>query len=158
MLALDEFTIGSFTDAKPLSLVLPRSAYDFKVLVAGTHEEPAYVCLDERAPFSLFGQNEALACSGLIVPGVKIELDAGKAVAEHDKTAGSLIRQGTTAAILVAGHRHYYGLRPVTVVDGLAHVGQLAPAVFPEWQIVLGQGPEKRVLWCSSEARAQAGN
>ncbi|WP_018391340.1 hypothetical protein [Ancylobacter sp. FA202] len=146
MLALDEFTIGSLTDAKPLSLVLPRSVYDNTVLVGGTVDQPAYVCLAGEGAYSLIGRNEAHACCGLIVTAVKIEVDPKKVVSHRDRTAGGLIREGTTLAIVSTGIRGF-SLRTVPLIEGLADVPLSEAAVFLGWQIVLGEGLAKRVLW-----------
>lgn len=151
MLALDEFTIGSLADAVPLSLMLPRSIYDFTVLIGGTAEAPVAVCLDERAAYSLFEWNEGHACSGLIVPGVRIEVDPKQVVSRHDRKAGGLIREGTTLAIVSTGVRGF-SLHTVALIDGLPEVPLSEAAVFLGWQIVLGEGLAKRVLWSAPAA------
>lgn len=149
MLALDEFIVGSLADAIPLALVLPRSAYECTALVGGTADAPLTVCLDGRAPYSVIQRNEAYNFSGIIIPGVRIEVDPKQVYAPHDKKIGGLVREGTTLDIVCTSVRGF-GLSTVRLVQGLPEISHSESVTFLGWQVVLGNGPAKRVLWSVS--------
>jgi hypothetical protein len=75
MLAGNEFTVGTLADARPLSLILPRSKYEETVLVGGSEKEPTAVFVGGRFNFHFFECSNATNWMGLLIPKVHVEVD-----------------------------------------------------------------------------------
>jgi hypothetical protein len=149
MLSVGEFTSGSLSDAHPLALMLPRSQYEEPILVGGDASKRRAVFLGDRHRFQTFQYDRNDNFTGLIVKDVAIELDEETAFdPEIEGTRlGSLVRQGTSLCICASDERSFgRGHTTFPVVDGFAPMPERHRVGFLRWQVVIGQGIEKRVL------------
>lgn len=146
MLSPEEFTVGTVEDASPGSIVLPRGKYDSVVLICEGEEAPVAVFLWPQDGFRFFEAKGTDRWGGVIVPNVRIEVDEASLYNPdtHGHQPGVLVREGTK--LIVRGtSQHSFGRSvPVTVKSGLPE-GK-GSAAFTKWQVVVGQGDEKRVL------------
>jgi hypothetical protein len=157
MLAANEFTVAPLANAEPLSLILPRTRYEETALVGHTSDGPAVVFLSGSRPFEWFACAGNTHWKGLIVPHVRIEVDEAS-VFEPDSISGnigSVLRTGTQLVIRarpIAPH----GYAQIILEDGLPTTQNVA-AGFTTWQVVIGSGHDKRVLWNSdANTRSEA--
>ena len=139
--------------ARGLTLVLPRSSYERACLIVPREEKLVCVCLEEfsrTGPFFAFECDDNDNWRGLLIPEVRIELDE---TSLHDADGryaprGSMARtQGElTLAVEFEGQFHTR-TSGVTILDGLPPCSPHQTACFAKWQVVLGNGDNKRVLW-----------
>jgi hypothetical protein len=144
MLAPHEFTVGSYSDAEPLSLILPRTEYEFPALVGSVNEQPAAILLAGRFAFHFFECAGNDRWKGLIVPNIRVEVDQTSLLAEAP--LGSVVREGTSLAVRGKREEQFDNGAVVVLHDGLVSTGN-HKAAFGRWQVVIGEGPTKRVLW-----------
>ena len=150
MLRLTEFTVDTLPAAKPLSLVLARTRYEGNFLVAGTAEKPTAIKLDGDHAFACWPSSDASNWSGLIVLSVAIEVDPSSIVDTNAGSAplGALSRRGESLCLYSMVNNGFRLSQVVPVLDGvLPPVGKDQSVAFARWQIVLGEGLDKRVLW-----------
>ena len=154
MLSPDEFTVGTFADAKPLSLVLPRTPREETVLIGHLETVPMAVFLSGGDAFLSFESADNQSWSGLIVPKVHIEVDQSTAFnpAAVDVPLGSVLRIDTRLVVEVRTERSFKS-KVVTLHEKLMPTGE-ATAGFYKWQIVIGEGDEKRVLWRTPDPKS----
>lgn len=147
MLAAEEFTVGTLGDAAPLSLILPRNKYEGTVLIGKFKELPAAVFLEGQYAFHFFESADNTSWRGLIIPNVRVEVDE-TSVGDHGDL-GTLIRKSTTLGIRAKRDGGFDDGTTVVLHDGLADTGDQR-ASFQNWQIVVGTGMDKRILWKAS--------
>jgi len=149
MLSASEFTVGSIGKAIPLTLVLPRHEGEEAILIARCSCGPAALFLSENHRFQWFASAHNEHWHGLLVAGVRIEVDETSIFdpARLHAKLGTVVRQGTqlVAQAKPASNRSVNGFEPVVLEDGLAATTDEA-AGFHRWRIVIGSGRDKRVL------------
>lgn len=147
MLTVDEFIPGSLSKAEPLTLVLPRDQHETTVLVVLGEGAKTAVVLGNDSQFTSFECGDVTAWAGLMIPGVRIELDETSVFLphRHGEPLGAMIRRGTSLTIACKGEWASQR-RHVVVTDGLLPAEQDQQVGFLRWQVVLGEGAEKRVL------------
>lgn len=148
MLSAEEFTVGYVADAKPLSLMLPRTRYEHTILVGHVEGKPTAVVLTGQHASLCFECERNNSFGGLIIPGVRIEVDETSLCdpAGMDTPSCSIIRRDTRLAIQAQSERRFGGSTSVTLHDELVSAGE-QKAGFTKWQVVIGEGVTKRVLW-----------
>lgn len=157
MLAANEIMVGSVADAIPLSLVLPRSSYESIALVGQRENVSTVVSLSPTDEFRSFAASDGQNWTGLIIPNVRIEVDETSvfdALNEH-RSFGNIIRLDTQLAIRAKQDSLFARPTLVTLHNGLASTegkSERYQAGFSRWQIVIGEGVDKRVLWETSLA------
>lgn len=144
MLTPEEFTVGTLGDAVPLSLILPRNKYEATVLIGQFKNVPAAVFLDGQFAYHFFESADNTSWKGLIIPNVRVEVD--ETSVSDGGALGSLIRKSTTLGIRAKRDRGFDDGATVALYDDLADAGDLR-AGFHKWQIVIGTGMDKRILW-----------
>jgi hypothetical protein len=142
MLSAREFTVGTFGDAQPLSLVLPRSKYEEIALIGWTEKGPTAIFLSGQHAFQCFESAGNKNWRGLIVPGISVEVDETSLF--DGGGFGVAVRSDTRLAIAGKNDRAF-GAFYVTVHADLPPVHN-EQASFSRWQVVLGEGQAKRVL------------
>lgn len=156
MLKLSEFTVGTLATAKPHSLVIGRYRSESTFLVGGTDENPMAFKLDGQPRFQCWSSKGAYNWGGVIVPNVLIEVDPESLVDTNSGSApaGALSRRGTSLLMYVQDQPGFIRVAPIfdAVLDP---VGEEQTAAFARWQIVLGEGLDKRVL-CSVDVMPKA--
>ncbi|AAB91759.1 conserved hypothetical 17.4 kDa protein (plasmid) [Sinorhizobium fredii NGR234] len=152
MLSPSEFTIGTLGSAAPLSLILPRTKYEATMLVGHVDKAPAAVFLSGEFAFHYFPSTDNDSWRGLIVPGVRVEVDETSVFDQGQTMAplGAAIRIDTRLAIRAKSEHSLSGSSALTIHDKLVSAGDLR-AGFTRWQIVIGEGQTKRVLWQRSD-------
>jgi hypothetical protein len=148
MLSPTEFTIGTYESAKPLSLILPRAGYEIAALIGHINKAPAALLLSGQNAFQCFETAGKDEWRGLIIPNVRIELDE-TSVFEPNQISiplGTLIRVDTRLTIWAKRDHSIGSSTSFTLHDELASINEFR-AGFTRWQIVIGEGREKRVLW-----------
>ena len=156
MLSPNEFTIGSFESAAPSSLVLPRTEHETAAIIGELEGEPTAILLAGQFAFhfiSCAGNNN---WQGLIIPGVRVEVDEASLFDPDYSTSalGSVVRSDTRLVIRAKEERAVRQMTAITLQDDLPPAGNLK-AAFTKWQIVIGAGSEKRVLWHTPEANEE---
>ncbi|EJT04932.1 hypothetical protein [Rhizobium sp. CCGE 510] len=148
MLSLDEFTVGTLADAKPLSLMLPHGQYDEPVLVGHIDAAPMALFLSGQIAFRYFPSADNDDWRGLIIPNVRVEVDETSLLnpARVDVPQGSVVRQDTRLVVEAKPERSLGGSASITLSESLKDVGKLSIG-FGNWQVVIGEGNAKRVLW-----------
>ncbi len=150
MLSPNEFMIGNVGNAKPLSLVLPTNKHEVAMLVGQRNEVSVAVVLSGEHTSLSFESEGNEHWSGLIIPNVRIEIDETSFVDTYssDKPPLSVVRTATKLVIATKSKNSFE--RPskmVTLHDNLMSAGKEFQAAFTKWQVVLGDGETKRVLW-----------
>lgn len=147
MLAPEEFTVGTFTSAPVGCLILPRNRHEATAIVGLLDETPTAVFLGDRHQFHSFPTAGSQNWSGLIIPNVRIEVDESTAFdpAYGNSSLGAMVRAATQLSIYARTERSFGWHAAVPVVSNLpaAYGGGVG---FTKWQVVLGAGPEKRIL------------
>lgn len=148
LLSANEFTAGTFTEAKPLSLVLPRSKSETTALIGRIHDEPAAVLLDGPHAFTFFDTSSASNWRGIIISNVRIELDEESAF-DPDKvdfSPGAIVRSKKEISLCAKAPNSFGSFSFLTMDSNLSIESSLEVG-FLNWQIVLGEGREKRILF-----------
>ena len=152
MLNPAEFFVAPVSAAKEMTLVLPRTEYEHRCLIVAGDEKPIAICLDELHQLGRFlafecGENESW--KGLHIPGVRIELDESSLHDAEGRWAprGSMVRVEDKLSLWVEFEgNHQTRSRTVAIYGKLHPCAPHMSACFLKWQIVLGEGEEKRVL------------
>ncbi len=142
-----EFTVGALDDCLSGSLLLPRTASESPFLIGTTAKGTAALCLGGQFRFVGFECEGNTAWSGIIVPEVQVEVDAASSPELRGRGAsiGCARRQGDKLGILGRGADDGRSLF-IVLANQLAKSGDEA-ANFERWQVVLGAGMDRRVLF-----------
>ncbi|CAN5407436.1 hypothetical protein BH09PSE1_BH09PSE1_11320 [soil metagenome] len=149
MLSIDEFSVGSLAQARPLSLMLPRGQYERPFLIGSKNGKAVAIVLQKDGDFrfNAFGCEGADNWSGLLIPGVALQVDEASLhdLTRRDPPLGSIVRSGTALKIVTTleGWQSQTSFTPV--IEDLPDTGS-ERACFTRWQIVLGTGTDKRIL------------
>lgn len=148
MLAANEFTVGALGEATPLTLVLPYSEYGDAFLVGSSDGEPVAVCLGEGSPFQAFKSAGNDSWGGLLIPGVHIEVDEKSVYDAMSRSPvfGAVLCKGSGLAITAHGE-HSRSMAWSIVLEKSSTTVLNRAAGFRKWNVVLGSGREKRVLF-----------
>lgn len=146
MLSPEEFMVGSFSVAKPGSLMLPRNKHESLALICEGDGESVAVVLGGDYVFHSFPSSKADNWKGLIVPEVRVEVDEGSL---HDpghyrSALGTVVRKETKIMVLSRSSSDFAAYVPVVIKSGLPNC--VDSAGFTRWQVVVGRGDAKRVL------------
>lgn len=148
MLDPSEFTVGTFGDAAPRSLILPRSKYEAAAIVGETSEGAATaVLLEGQHKFSSFTAAGNTHWRGLIVPGVGMEVDEST-LFDPDQSAeraGAVMRAEDKLYIFAISERMFRQVTPVVLCSGLLPAS--GRAAFTKWRVVLRRGQDTYSLY-----------
>lgn len=150
MLAATEFSVGTIGDATPLTLILPRSQYETLVLIGRSEQNgnPAAFFFGERQLFQWFECAGNDHWKGVQIPNVQIEVDETSVFHPEEQwpKAGCVVRHSTVLVAMAkpSSFNSSRATEAVVLVQDLPPASQ--KAAFSQWQIVLGSGPEKRIL------------
>lgn len=158
MLSPEEFTVGSLGDAEPRSLMLQRRRPEEAILIGRLEQHRVAVLLSGQQPFIAFPSDGNHNWKGLIIPEIRIEVDPTSLFDpdRHDAPPGSVIRTDNRLVLRARPEQGGYGEILVTL-HGELPAGAALTAGFTKWQVVIGEGPTKRVLW-STENTASPRN
>ena len=137
--------------AKRLTLVLPRTEYEYRSLIVTTGERPVLFCLDDYPNLGRFLAFECQAnesWKGLHIPDVRIELDE-TSLHDADRTfvpLGAMVRFEDKLILRANFEGHAPPANGSVILSGLPACTTDQRAYFLKWQIVLGEGSETRVL------------
>ena len=146
MLSASEFTVGTLADAKPLSLMLPRSKYEVPCLVGHVDNIPTGVFLSSQFRFHAVEAKDGARWSGLIVPNVRVLIDETSLFDPgQTQTLGAIVRTETSLSILAQKENRFGRTSPVTLEANLPSTNDMS-AGFLRWQVVIGDGTGTRVL------------
>lgn len=135
MLSPNEFTVGSISDAEPLSLVLPRGPYEEIVLIGQTQQGPAGVFLSGQFRFLWLICENNCAWKGVIVPNVDVEVDmASLCDPGRGRRVGALVRTADTLGVHAREQHHAGAITTVTLRSGLMPAAERAE--FSKWRVV----------------------
>lgn len=153
MLDPSEVFVAPICAAREMTLVLPRSEYEHRCLIVTAGEKPIAICLDELqriGRFLAFECDENDNWKGMHIPGVRIELDETSLHDAEGRYAprGSMVRVEDRLTLWVELEGQYQTRsHAITIHDKLPPCAPHMSACFMKWQIVLGEGEDKRVLW-----------
>lgn len=147
MLSAREFAVGALADAKPLSLMLPRTRYEATFLIGQVESQPTAVFLGGNHNFLAFECSKSTNWRGLLVPNIRIEVDETSLFDPQSMAValGTVVRMDTRLAVSAKFEHHFSTLSTVALETDLPPLRDLG-AGFSRWRIVIGEGPEKRVL------------
>lgn len=148
MLNPREFSCGSLWDAEHLSIMIPRSTYEKSFIVGRIGGIKVACHLDDGESFSCCKIDQYDSNYGLIIPNIYIEVDQNSAFdPKNDQyPLGSIIRSETQLSIIAADGHPRIHRKLVTLQDNLPALPQVNRVGFASWQIVLGIGPDKRII------------
>lgn len=147
MLTPEEFTVGTFASAPVGSLILPRNKHEATAVVGLLDEAPTAVLLGDRFQFHYFPTAGSENWSGLIIPNVSVEVDESTAFdpAYGNSSLGTLVRAASQLSICAKTEGSFGRHGTVPLVSNLPTTYE-GGVGFTKWQVVLGIGPDKRVL------------
>lgn len=148
MLKISEFSAGTLSDAKPLSLVLPTGPYGETILVAQADDKRLAVFLSGTNAYRCFEYDQNESYGGIIVPGVEVEVDEASAYSDRsvDAPMGVVVRTGTFLTLDAPKEQSFGQSARQILLSELPPVREGQAVGFRRWQITLGHGDEKRVL------------
>lgn len=153
MLYVSEFSFGSYADAEPGSIILPRTQYEQPTIVGSLDGASFAVPLEGATKYQHFPLAEAREWYGLILASIRILIDEKTIFDPNDvKRPGALIRKGTRLSIS-AKERWSGRAAMIVLLEGLSDTGNHQVG-FSDWQITVGHGVEQRILWTASEPAA----
>lgn len=121
------------------------------MLVGHVDAAPAAVFLSGQFAFQYFLSAGNDSWRGLIIPGVRVEVDETTVFDPSASTPlGAAIRTDTRLALRAKTEHSFGASYSFTLHDELVLAEELR-AGFTKWQIVIGEGPMKRVLWQTSD-------
>ncbi|MCW6027152.1 hypothetical protein K4043_03905 [Stenotrophomonas sp. SRS1] len=148
MISTSEFTVASASSCAALSVILPRHSSE-EALLIGTSKlgNTAVLILTGSHQFTWFEADGANGWIGLVFPAVRIEIDETSVFSADYSRAlpGNPVREGTSLYAR-AKAQGFGGFDAIVLESDLPPTGDLS-AGFAKWQVVLGSGYEKRVLW-----------
>jgi hypothetical protein len=150
MLFPDEFSVGPLADALPLTLLLPRSPFEYCFLIGGTLEEPVAVCLSEAHRYGAFRSSGNDAHKGVLIPNVGIEVDPASAFDpnSYDVPLGAMVRRNTSLGITAKlDGQAFYSRQVVPLISGLAEAREDYAVGFRHWTVTLSTSENRRVLF-----------
>lgn len=161
MLSAHEFTAGKISQASPLTLVLPRQSDEITMLVGHFNGEIVAVALTGSYEWRHFKVKDNNAWAGLLVPGVRIEVDPLSAYIPSGSrpTLGTIVRRERDL-VLVAKTENIHNY---TNSDPIILERELMPTDdeqvgFRCWRVVIGTGTDKRVLHAVTRDTTQSRN
>jgi hypothetical protein len=150
MLLPDEFSVGHLGDAAPLTLMLPRSKYEYHLLIGGSPGKPIAIFLSEAHKFGAFQSAGNEAHKGMLIPNVRIEVDPSSTFDpnSHDVVLGAIVRRGTNLGLAakLAG-QGLYSIEVVPLVSDLLEARDGYAVGFRRWAITLGADESRRSLF-----------
>lgn len=150
MLTSSEFTVGCVSKATPLTLVLPRNTQEEPFLIGLCSNAPAALFLSGRHQFTWFASAGSETWNGLLIPNVRIEVDETSIFCPSDvhPEFGTIVRKDAQLVAQARARSTHSVNRAESVVleDGLPSTLNVE-AGFRRWQIVLGSGLDKRVMY-----------
>jgi len=148
MLAPEEFTVGTFASAPAGSLILPRNKHEATAIVGLLDDAPTAVLLGNRFPFHYFPTAGSETWSGMIIPKVRVEVDESTAFdpAYGGSPLGTVVRAAAELSIYGTTERSFGRHVAVSLVSNLPATPD-GSVGFSRWQVVLGAGTEKRILF-----------
>ena len=149
LLSPNEFIVGSIKDAKPLSLFLSENE-NSKILIGyvGEVEMAVFICGEYQG--KCFECSNNLSWQGVIIPNVRIEIDETSWVShqENNTSIMAVIRIGDKLVVKAQKDDPYGRFCQVELHHNLPSCSDYT-ARFMKWQVALGDGQDKRVLWSS---------
>ncbi|MCC8968928.1 hypothetical protein [Bradyrhizobium brasilense] len=148
MLSPHEFSVGHIGATTGLTLVLPADRYDHLLLVTTAHDEPTAIFLDDRHQFEAFGCEGNTNYKGILVPNVQVEVDETSAfdVSRNWAEIGCLVRKDDGLFMSTLVERRLGRNRLIALQRSLAVCEANSAIGFMRWQIVIGEGTNKRTL------------
>lgn len=148
MLSVDEFSVGTLSQAQALTYVLPRSSHEKPILVAPDVGVPVAIFLGADEDFLSFGSSDNTYWGGLLIHGVRIEVDETSVFNPEgwSPPLGAVLRKDKILCVVTKSDDRFKRQRQVVLADGLGQVEPREAAGFMRWQVVLGQRADKRVL------------
>ena len=152
MLKPSECFAAPISAATATTLVLPRYEFDYCGLIVMRDEVPFSICLNDvrgMPRFTAFNCNDNYHWRGLHIPGVEVELDETSLynVDGFGAPLGSMTRQADKLMISVSLSDQYQRQpRVIPIFESLPPCAPNETACFMKWQIVLGDGENKRIL------------
>jgi hypothetical protein len=150
MLSPDEFSVGTLSAATGRTLVIPRSRYDYPMLVLPVGDIRMAVLLSGGREYQAFDCTTNEHQKGMLVRDVQVEVDETSLFdPDHDGLPyGAAIRSGDSLSI-VANQQDRFGFTPqrlIPMIGDLPMLQERMQAGFRRWQITVGVGLDKRVL------------
>lgn len=151
MLEPHEFFVGTLDDTRPGTLVLPRHQYEMPFLVGTIKGEPVAMVLAGDHAWHTMPCANSINWRGMLIPDIAVVVDHTSLVDPErgDAPLGSVVRMADKLAIRALEERG--GFRGQGVLIELANdlpAGDSSyRAAFLHWQVVLGRGDQRRVLF-----------
>ena len=150
MLSPSDFSVGSFPEAEGLTLMLPRTQHEEPILIADASGVKVAIYLGKHK-YDACPCGDSHGWNGLLIADVSIELDETSLFdpGRDDAPLGALVREGVSLNMIakIIDNHHIQRAQPITIIAGLPPCRERESAGFTKWQIVLGEGEEKKVLF-----------
>jgi hypothetical protein len=144
------FWIGTPKEVTSLALLLPISQHESASIISWQESTIFQVMIDKDQIFHAYEYKEDDQDKGIVIPGISIEIDETTIFDVETVYApyGALIREGSRLSVAARIHDTHRMARQriIPLLSGLPPCPEGSKAGFRKWQIVLGEGIEKRVL------------
>lgn len=146
-LPIEQVSVGQLSDAKELSLLLPSREAALPFLLVPAGDKVMAVCLSVEHKFEAWEAVPNGAHSGIIITGLKIEIDQKSAFDSQYSTTpfGALVRNKGVASISVL-KESFRQRSQLPILEGLTSSSDDFQAGFYRWSITTGVGIEKQSL------------
>ena len=152
MIKPSECLVGKLEDASILTFLMPRTSDEETFLIVPEERLQSAIFLGRNHKYKSFDCTNNTTWQGLLIPNVCIELDEDSLFdpGSGNVPIGSLVRVDNCLRICVRPLESRMVLKSyITIINDLSPCAIGYSAGFRKWQIVLGEGLEKRILWQS---------
>ena len=148
MLTHKQFTAGYVNEITSLTLVLPVTQCEETLLVLPQQDKLIAIFLTGQHRFHGFNVAGNDILKGLLIADIQLEADETtvSSPGRNDLPLGALVRSGTCLGIK-GRMDHSYHLAPIAVYAGLPQIHRELEVGFTKWQITLGEGLARKVLF-----------
>lgn len=148
MLDASEFSAGALGYARGLCFIAPRNGNEAPILVAPGNPQSA-IFLAGHEPYMGFPYENNEYWKGIIIPNIRIELDFSSLVNLDYEFAprGAMVRHGKCLSIAAIMENSWRDDGLISLIHELSPCQEKISVGFRKWQIVLGEGQAKRILW-----------
>lgn len=150
MLQAHEFTAGNLLDARGLTLMLPRDEYEQSLLIAEHGDLTMVAILKGPYRFRAFKRDASSnQWRGLLIPDIRIEIDETSVFQPQGSAPlGSLLRSDSDLRLMTRRDDEQFGRAgSIVLLTNLPTCGDGQSVGFTSWQIVLGEGRNRRILY-----------
>lgn len=151
MLAAHEYSVGTLAEARPGTLVLPRTRYESTFIVGERADRAIAMFLDGDHIYKSFPSAEGESWKGLLISEIELVVDPASLFDPDNEQApfGAVVRGGKYLSVIAkSGDRYgFHDAIRISLHGDLTAMASNLKVGFLHWQLVLGSGQDRRVLF-----------